>query len=162
MNPLLQSVQLALQSATQTEALTFVDKVHAFISSGKYGEVLDNWEPESVRLLIAYHMAKGTFICEQSADGEIEGVLMWYVCDNDDTWNMLTEWEADKPNGDSVFMAFLYAKNNKAFKKVTLGIIAKEPNVLWKKLIGLRMKGGVPTKMNYTTKLFSKILSATE
>ena len=162
MNPLLQSVQLALQSATQKEALAFVDKVHTFISSGKYGEVLDDWEPESVRLLIAYHMAKGTFVCEQSADGEIEGVLMWYVCNNDDTWNMLTEWEADRPNGDSVFMAFLYASNNKAFKKIVLGMIAKEPNVLWKKLFGLRLKRGAPTKVNYTTKAFSKILSATE
>lgn len=159
-NPLLISVQVALEKGGQEEAIGFIDKVHEFISSGKYGEVLDNWEPESVRILIGYHMAKGTFICEQDADGEIEGVLMWYNCDNDDTWDMVHNWQMDKPNGDSVFMAFLYAKNNAAFKKVTLGIIAKEPNVLWKKLIGLRMKSGVATKMNYTTKLFSKILSA--
>ena len=75
---------------------------------------------------------------------------------------MLTEWEADRPNGDSVFMAFIYASNNKAFKKIVLGMIAKEPNVLWKKLFGLRLKRGVPTKVNYTTKAISKVLSATE
>ena len=159
-NPLLLSVQVALEKGGQEEAIGFIDKVHRFISSGKYGEVLDDWSTEEVRVLIGYHIAKGTFICEQDEDGRIEGVLMWYNCDNDDTWDMVTCWQMDKPQGDSVFMAFLYAKNNAAFKKVTLGIIAREPNVLWKKLIGLRMKSGVPTKMNYTTKLFSKILSA--
>ena len=44
-NPLLQSVQLALHNGSQVGALAYVDEIHKFISSGKYGEVLDDWEP---------------------------------------------------------------------------------------------------------------------
>mgnify|MGYP003660008170 CR=1 FL=1 len=95
-NPLLLSVQVALEKGGQEEAIGFIDRVHEFISSGKYGEVLDDWSPEHVRILIGYHMAKGTFICEEDEDGEIEGVLMWYNCDNDDTWDM-SLWHFSMP-----------------------------------------------------------------
>jgi hypothetical protein len=42
-NPLLLSVQVTLEKGGQEEAIGFIDKVHEFISSGKYGEVLDDW-----------------------------------------------------------------------------------------------------------------------
>lgn len=160
LNPLLQSVQLALQNATQVGALAYVDEIHKFISSGKYGEVLDDWEPELVRLLIAYHLAKDTLLCERDEDGKIAGIVMWYTCNSDDTFQFIADWEPDREGGDSVFLAFLYASSTKALKKLTLSLIEKEPSVLHKKLIGLRMKhGNVPTRMDYTQKLFSKILS---
>jgi len=41
MNPLLQSVQLALQNATQKEALVYIDKVVDFCIEKENGKVLN-------------------------------------------------------------------------------------------------------------------------
>ncbi len=43
MNPLLQSVQIALQNATQKEAIAFIDKVVDFCVEHENGKVLAGW-----------------------------------------------------------------------------------------------------------------------
>ncbi len=42
MNPLLQSVQLALQNATQKESLSYIDKVVEFCIEQENGKVLED------------------------------------------------------------------------------------------------------------------------
>ena len=96
MNPLLQSVQLALQNAEQKEAIAFIDKVVDFCIEKENGKVLDGWPRDLIQLLVAYHMAKDTFIAEQDAEGNILGVFMWYNCDEEDDWFFVQNWESDK------------------------------------------------------------------
>ena len=76
MNPLLHSVQIALQNATQIEAIAFIDKVVDFCIENENGRVLEGWPEDRMQLLIAYHMAKHTFIFEQDEEGNIQGVFM--------------------------------------------------------------------------------------
>ena len=51
MNPLLQSVQIALQNATQIEAIAFIDKVVDFCIEHENGRVLEGWPEELIQLL---------------------------------------------------------------------------------------------------------------
>ena len=159
MNPLLQSVQLALQNATQKEALVYIDKVVDFCIEKENGKVLHGWPRDLIQLLVAYHMAKDTITTEQDEEGNILGVLMWYNCDEDDDWFFVQNWEADREDGNSIFMAFLFAEDNQSFKKMTHNFIVKCPEVMHKKLLGIRHRRGIPTRVEYSTKLFNKILS---
>ena len=159
MNPLLQSVQLALQNATQKEALVFIDKVVDFCIEKENAKVLEGWDRDTVRLLVSYNMAKGTFLCTESEDAEITGVLMWYNCNYDDKWDFLEGWYPDDKNGDTIFLAFMWSSNTKDFKKLIMNLIVTEPTVLSKKLTSLRTKKKQPTKIDYSTKVFAKILT---
>lgn len=158
MNPLLQSVQIALQNATQIEAIAFIDKVVDFCVEHENGKVLAGWPEEHIKLLIAYHLAKHTFLCEQDEDGNIQGVFMWYNCNEDDGWSFVQNWEADDSNGDAIFLAFLFANSTQTFKRITQNFIIKCPEVMQKKLISIRYRNQKPTKVEYTPKLFNRIL----
>ena len=158
MNPLLQSVQLALQNATQKEALVYIDKVVDFCIEKENGKVLDGWPRDLIQLLVAYHMAKDTFIAEQDAEGNILGVFMWYNCDEDDDWFFIQNWTPDREDGNSIFMAFLFAKDSKSFKKLTRNFLARCPEVTQRKLLGIRQRRGAPTKVVYSIELFNRIL----
>jgi hypothetical protein len=57
-------------------------------------------------------------------------------------------------------MAFLFASNMDAWKQMVLKFIELEPDCLIKKLIGVRHRKGSPTRVEYSTKLFSKILKS--
>lgn len=159
MNSLLQSVQLALQNAEQKEAIAFIDKVVDFCIEKENGKVLDGWPRDLIQLLVAYHMAKDTFIVEQDEDGKILGVFMWYNCDEDDDWFFVQNWTPDREDGDAIFLAFIFAENNTAFKGITRQFIAMCPEFAEKKLISIRQKKGIPTRVSYSSNLFNKILS---
>jgi hypothetical protein len=159
MNPLLQSVQIALQNATQKEAIAFIDKVVDFCIEHENGRVLEGWPEDRMQLLIAYHMAKHTFLFEQDEEGNIQGVFMWYNCNEDDGWPFVQNWEADDPEGNAIFMAFLFAESTDTFKRITQNFIIKCPEVMQKKLLGVRYRNQKPTKVQYTPKLFNRILS---
>ena len=159
MNPLLHSVQLALQNATQKEAIDFIDKVVDFCIEHENGKVFDGWDEEMIRLIVAYHWAKQTLIVHHNADESIKGVFMWYNCNKDDGWNFINNWEPDREDGDSIFMAFLFSEGKDSFKELTKDFINKCPEVLTKNKIGLRYRNHKPTKVEYTPKLFNRILS---
>ena len=112
-----------------------------------------------MRLLVAYHIAKDTFIAEQDAEGNILGIFMWYNCNEDADWNFVQNWEADDPDGNAIFMAFLFADNTKTFKQITNNFISKCPEVMQKELLGVRYRKNKPTKVKYTPELFNRILS---
>jgi hypothetical protein len=80
---------------------------------------------------------------------------MWYNCNYEDNWKFVEEWHLDDKNGDTVFLAFMWASNTKDFKRLIMNLIVNEPTVLSKKLTSLRTK----TKIDYSTKVFAKILS---
>ena len=159
MNPLLQSVQIALQNAEQKEAIDFINKVVDFCIEHENGKVLAGWPEDRMQVLIAYHLAKHTFLCEQDEEGNIQGVFMWYNCNRDDGWNFINNWEPDREDGDSIFLAFVFSEGKNSFKKLTRDFVDKCPEVLTKNKIGLRYRSGFPKRMNYSNKLFKKIIN---
>jgi len=159
MNPLLQSVQLALKNAEQKEALDQVDEAVEFCIKHENGKVFEGWDKELIRLMVAYHWAKKTLIVHKNEDRTIRSILMWYNCDKGDGWNFINNWEPDKEDGDSIFMAFLFAEGKDSFKELTKDFINKCPEVLTKNKIGIRYRSGFPKRMIYSNKLFKKIIN---
>jgi len=159
MNPLLQSVQIALKNNEQKEALDHIDEIVKFCIKHENGKVFDGWDKDLIRLMVAYHWAKKTLIVHTQEDGTIRGVFMWYNCNKDDGWDFINSWESDREDGDSIFMAFLFAEDKDAFKDLTKDFINKCPEVLEKNKIGLRYRSGFPKKIIYSNKLFKKIIN---
>jgi len=122
------------------------------------GKVFEGWDEETIESMVTYHGTKQTLITMYDEDGEIQGVLMWYNCNYEDGWDFVMDWEEDDLDGDTIFIAFLFASDTEALKKMTLKLIEKEPDVLTKKLVTLRYRNGAPTKVDMTTKYFNKIL----
>jgi hypothetical protein len=52
------------------------------------------------------------------------------------------------------------ASTTSAWKQILLKFIEREPDCLTKKLLGVRQRKGNSTRVEYTTKLFSKILKS--
>jgi hypothetical protein len=161
MNPLLQSVVASLKAGTQTEAIAQIDRVTDYCMSRNDKKVFDGWDREPIRLLVAYHWAKGTLLVHEK-DGEVDGIFMWYRCNLSDDWSFITEWMPDRPDGDSIFMAFLHAENPKAFKEIVLNFLRFEPAVFTLNLFGSRVRKNQETRIMYSPKLFLKILAIKE
>lgn len=159
-NSILNSAVAALESGKQPTFVEFVDKVVDYCVKNENGKVFPDWDAKTLRQLVAYHQAKGTLIVLADESAEISGVFMWYNCDEDDGWSFVYNWDEDKPDGDAIFMAFLFASSTSAWKQMLLKFIEREPDVLSKKLLGVRIRKGVPTKTTYTTNLFTRILKA--
>jgi|TARA_Y100000114_G_scaffold104843_1_gene98080 hypothetical protein len=159
MNPLLQSVQIALQNATQIEAIAFIDKVVDFCIEHENGKVLAGWPEELIRLLVGYHMAKDTLIVEQDEEGNITGVGMWYNCDENADWDFIKNWEPDNKNANGIFLGFLYANSTELFKKMTRKFLKLCPEAMHKKLIMMRHRSHVSKRVESNYRLFNKILA---
>ena len=158
-NRLLQSVQVALENRTQKDAILAMDEVVDFCIQHENGKVFQGWDQELIRLMVAYHWAKQTLIVHYNEDTSVRGVFMWYNCNEDDGWEFINNWEADREDGDSIFLAFLFAEGKDAFKKLTQDFVDKCPEVLTKNKIGLRYRSGFPKRVNYDNRLFKKILN---
>ena len=159
LNPLLQSVQIALQNGTQANAISMMDEVVQFCKDHENGKVFDGWDEELIRLMVAYHWAKKTLIVHQDELGGIKGVFMWYNCNEEDGWHFINKWHPDREDGDSIFLAFLFAKDTPAFKELTLDFLNRCPEALEKKKLGLRYRSGFPKRVTYDNRLFKKILN---
>jgi len=157
-NNLLASVQVALQDGNQPEAVREIDRIVDFCITHENGKVFDGWDRGTVQLMVAYHIAKNTLIYIQQ-DDEIKGVFMWYNCNNDDNWNFVYDWIPDRPDGDSVFLAFLFSESTPFFKELTELFLKTGVNIEGKRLFGIRHRNGFPKKVEYNQKLFKKILS---
>jgi len=158
-NRLLQSVQVTLKNRTQRDFLLAMDEIVDFCLEHENGKVFDGWDKELIRLMVAYHWAKKTIIVHYNDEDNIQGVFMWYNCNEDDEWEFINGWEADREDGDSIFLAFLFAKEKDSLKKMTKNFLARCPEVLEKNKISIRQKNGVPTRVNYDNRLFKKILN---
>lgn len=157
-NPQLIEAVALLNSEDQPEFTSFVDKVTAYCIKMENGKVFDEWNETVIRQLVAYHFIKKTLIVLSNESAEIQGVFMWYNCDNDYEWSFVQEWKPDNLGGDSVFLAFLFASSTAAFRKLTLDLISKEPDVLHKYLIGCRNRNGRSIRVDYDQKLLSRLL----
>ena len=158
-NRLLQSVQVALENRTQRDALLAMDEVVDFCIEHENGKVFDGWDKELIRLMVAYHWAKKTIIVHYNNKDNIQGVFMWYNCNADDGWDFINNWEPDRENGDSIFLAFLFAESKDAFKQLTEDFLDRCPEALEKNKIGIRHRSGFPKRVNYDNRLFKKILN---
>ena len=158
-NPLLQQVLVAIENNSQKDALAFVNQIVDFMINNENGRVFEGWPRETLVQLTAYHLAKGTLIYAVK-DGKLDGVLMWYKCNEAQQDDFLQNWMPDNPNGDSIFLAVLFANSKGSFRKLAIDVIAMEPDILTKKLLGLRCKRGAKfgEKVKYDLRLFNKIL----
>ena len=159
MNPLLQSVQIALQDAQQKEAISFIDKVVDFCAENENGKVLSGWPEDLIQLLVAYHIAKDTFIVEQDKEGQIMGLGMWYNCEEDADVSFIENWTLDDKDANGIFIGFLHASSTEIFKKITHRFLRVCPEAMHKKIIMMRYKGGKPRRVESNYKLFNKILA---
>ncbi|MEM6888766.1 MAG: hypothetical protein AAF636_11565 [Pseudomonadota bacterium] len=157
-NPVLDVARKMLKN----ERGTLLARLTGFCLSHENGKVFGNWKPFTVKQMIAYHAAKNTLYYGLDAQGEVEAVLMWYRCNLEDTWEFIQDWHPDRADGDSIFMAFLFAAHTAAFKRLTLSFIGMEPDVLTKRLIGVRYRNNQPCRVTYTPKIFAKILKLKE
>jgi hypothetical protein len=137
-----------------------VKKITKYCREKENGKVFPQEEEATIHTIIFYHITKNTIITVKDKDGNVIGVVMWYNCDYEDGWDFVLNWEEDKKDGDTVFIAFLFAENRKVLKKLTANLIEKEPDVLTKKLIGIRQRRGIPTKIDLSVKYFNKLLRA--
>ena len=156
-NPLLQSVMIALQGGNQREAIEEIDSIVDFCIQHENGKVFDNWDRDLIRTMVAYHKAKGTMVVTYDED-DITGVFMWYNCDYEDDWNFVLQWEPDREDYDSIFLAFLFAESTQAFKQITYLFLQQSRALSTDHLLGIRHRNGVPTRVEYDQKLFKKIL----
>jgi len=156
-NPLLQSVMIALQGGNQREAMEEIDSIVDFCIQHENGKVFDNWDRDLIRTMVAYHKAKGTMVVTYDED-DITGVFMWYNCDYEDDWNFVLQWEPDREDYDSIFLAFLFAESTQAFKQITYLFLQQSRALSTDHLLGIRHRNGVPTRVEYDQKLFKKIL----
>jgi hypothetical protein len=159
-NPLLHQVLTALERGRQTEALAWIDKLVAFCIENENGKVFDEWEPETVRTMVAYHAAKNTLVAVVDKDGNPAAVIMYYVCNEADDWRFVTQWQPDRPDGDSIFLAFLFAANRRALGELAWQLIGHEPRILTHTLLGIRHKRHQgPQRVRYDLRLFHRLLN---
>jgi hypothetical protein len=85
---------------------------------------------------------------------------MWYKC-NEGKWKeLIDKWLPDDPNGDSIYLTFLFANSKRSFRSLAINAISLEPDILTKKLLALRCKRGkeLGEFVKYDLRLFNKIL----
>jgi hypothetical protein len=136
-----------------------VEKIVGYCIRKENGKVFDDWGEDIITTMVTYHMMKKTISVVYDGD-EVVGVHMWYNCNYEDGWDFIKNWEEDKPNGDTVFLAFLFADNKEAMRKLTIDLIEREPDVLTKNIISIRQRNGGPERVEYSLKFLKKLLKA--
>ena len=133
------------------------DRLYEFTTKNeKNAYVLEHFEPEVVKILIAWHYLKKTLIYH-TTDGEITGLFMWYRTNEKWSWEDILTWKADDPGGNCFFLAFLWGEGE-ALRKITLELINRQPEVIRGKLFGCRERQDGPRIVEYDQRLFVKIL----
>ena len=133
------------------------DQLYEFTTASEENAyVLDHFEPKVVRLLIACHYLKNTLIYH-TANGKIDGLVMWYRCNDQWDWDDIVNWTPDDPEGNCYFLAFLWAKGN-ALRRMTLELIDRQPEVIRGRFFGCRERQDGPRVVEYDQRLLVKIL----
>ena len=136
-----------------------VQKITKYCIDRENGKVFRNETEETIQTIVFYHIAKNTIIVEKDEDNNVKGVFMWYNCDYDDGWDFICNWEEDKPEGDTILIAYFFADNIKYIKRGIEKLLQKEPNVLTKKLTGYRLRQFNPQKVDFPNRVFDKFLN---
>ena len=84
---------------------------------------------------------------------------MWYNCNEDDGWEFINNWEDEREDGDSRFLAFLFAEGTDAVQQSPPDFVDTCPEVLTKNKNCVRYRSGFPKRVNYDNRLFKKILN---
>lgn len=134
-----------------------VEDIVGYCLRKENGKVFEGMEEDTITTMVTYHMFKKT-ISVIYEDKKVVGVHMWYNCDYTDDWTFVENWEEDKKDGDTIWLAFLFGDSNEVMKELILDFIKKEPDVLTKKLVAIREKQNIPTRIDVSRKYFSKIL----
>ena len=128
------------------------------ISTEENAYVLEHFERDVIKTLIAYHYLKKTLIYH-TTEGEVDGLFMWYRCTRDWTWDDILKWTPDSKTGNCYFLAFLWARGP-ALRRMTLELIDRQPEVIRGKLFGCRERQDGPQIVEYDQRLLVKILQS--
>ena len=120
------------------------------------GKVFDDWDEGVITTMVAYHLAKDT-ISVIYEDDEVVGVQMWYNCNYDDGWDFIKNWEEDRADGDTVFLAFLFADNRDVMQQLAIDLLQRNSDIENKKLISIRQRNGGPERVEYPQKFLKKL-----
>jgi len=120
--------------------------------------VLNHFDEEVVRILIAWHYLKKTLIYH-TTDGEVDGLFMWYRTNDKWTWDDILNWTPDDPTGKCFFLAFLWAEGP-ALRRMTVELIDRQPEVIRGRLFGCRERQDGPRIVEYDQRLLVKILQS--
>ena len=120
-------------------------------------EVVRNYPEEVVRLLIAYHYFKKTLAYNVNAEGEIDGLLLWYRVNEDWDWKDIEAWTPDDPNGNSFFIGFCWAAPGK-MRELLIQMIDRAPDVIGSRLFAVREKKDGPVLVEWSQKTFIRAL----
>ena len=120
------------------------------------GKVFDDWDEGVITTMVAYHLAKDT-ISVIYEDDEVVGVHMWYNCNYDDGWDFIKNWEQDRADGDTVFLAFLFADNRDVMQQLAIDLLQKNLDIENKKLISIRQRNGGPERVENPQNFLKKL-----
>ena len=134
-----------------------VEKIVGYCIRKENGKVFNGMDKDTITTMITYHLFKKTISVIYEGE-EVVGVHMWYNCDYTDDFSFIENWEEDKKDGDTIWMAFLFAENTNVMKKLIHDFIDKEPDMLTKNLVTIRQRSGYPRRMDVSMKHFSKVL----
>ena len=134
-----------------------IKKIVGYCIRKENGKVFEGMDEDTITTMVTYHFFKKT-ISVIYEDEEVVGVHMWYNCNYTDDFSFIENWEEDREDGDTIFMAFLFAESNDVMKKLIHDFMDKEPDMLTKNLVAMRKKGGYPRRLDISRKYFSKIL----
>ena len=134
-----------------------VEKIVGYCIRKENGKVFNGMDKDTITTMITYHLFKKTISVIYEGE-EVVGVHMWYNCDYTDDFSFIENWEEDKKDGDTIWMAFLFAENTNVMKKLIHDFIDKEPDMLTKNLVTIRQRSGYPRRMDVSMKHFAKVL----
>jgi hypothetical protein len=119
------------------------------------GQVFIDMDESTITTMVTYHLFKKTLSVIYKGN-EIVGVHMWYNCDYTDDFSFILNWEEDKKDGDTIFIAFLFAEDDDAMIELLHDFIDKEPDMLVKKLKAIRGNQEIDVSRKWFTKVLKR------
>ena len=92
-----------------------LDDILAFVDhADSRNRAFPNSNPTDTRFLLAYHLCKNTLLVTRDRSGNISGVALWYQFKGHWTWDQITQWRQDDPDGKEIVFSHLIVANRAA------------------------------------------------
>ena len=95
-----------------------VDECLHYLDEHDDGTTLGGHKEKAKRFLMNYHIAKKTMILHRDDMGMIDGMIMFYRFKGDWKWKDIEDWRQDDPDGKTIVIVWMHARNNKATREM--------------------------------------------
>lgn len=142
------------------EIRAFLHEAYQFAHTSENGKVFFGFSEEAIKTILLDRFRAGRLCLHRGPDKRINGLFAWYRFNKGWTFGDLTRWKDDDPNGDEIFLAYVFSDNKAVTKALTLKFIEREPDCLHLLLSGIRQKGPshVPTRVEYPQKFLTRLI----